>query len=181
MSHMWITLCLVNLLESHTSQTQSMTTAQLWLQDVLRNHTSSGRAVRPWTGSGDSRRCVVISGHTPNVWAKPWFPYCGMTMKTETNGSRLTSCCSDCADDIPEPRSSSCWTRTGEDLCAVAEKLMRADGRSTNTVLVRGGRGNASCSVPVKNEWPFGDDNSGERKTLLKTLYGAIRSGLQIT
>ena len=55
---------------------------------------------------------------------------------------------------------------------------MRADGWSTNTVLVRRGRGNASCNVPVQNEWRFSDDNSGERKTLLKTLSynGAIRS-----
>ena len=36
----------------------------------------------------------------------------------------------------------------------------------------------ASCNVPVPNEWLFSDDNSGERKTLLKTLSykGAIRS-----
>ena len=36
----------------------------------------------------------------------------------------------------------------------------------------------ASCNVPVPNEWQFSDDNSGERKTLLKTLSynGAIRS-----
>ena len=55
---------------------------------------------------------------------------------------------------------------------------MRADGWSMNTVLGRRGRGNASCNDPVQNEWPFSDDNSGERKTLLKTLSynGAIRS-----
>ena len=151
MSHMWITLCLVNLLESHG-------------------------AVRTWTGSGNSGRCKVISGHTTDVWAEPWFPYCGMDLKTETDGSRLTSCCTNCAEHMPDPKSSACWQRTRRDFCAVPETFMRADGRSTNTLLVRGSRGNASCNVPVKNEWPFGDYNSGERKTLLKTLYGAIRS-----
>ena len=180
---MWTTMCVVHLLESHSSQKQSTTashgsscTAELWLENVLRNHTSKGRAVRPWTGGGNSRRGVVMSGQTPNVWAKPWLAYCGILIKT--NGLRLTSCCKDCAEDIPEAMSRKSWQRTRGVLCAKVEQLMRADGWSTNTVLGRRGRGNASCNDPVQNEWPFSDDNSGERKTLLKTLSynGAIRS-----
>ena len=180
---MWTTLCVVHLLESHTSQKQSMTasagstcTAELWLENVLRNHTSKGRVVSPWTGGGSSRRGVMMTGQTPNVWAKPWFRYCGILIKT--NGLRLTSCCKDCAEDIPEAMSRKSWQRTRGVLCAKVEQLMRADGWSTNTVLGRRGRGNASCNDPVQNEWPFSDDNSGERKTLLKTLSynGAIRS-----
>ena len=126
---MWETLSLVNLLQSHTSQKQSTTrwarstcTAELWLDNVLRIHTSKGRAVRPWTGSGNSRWCVVIGGQTPNVWARPCTPYCSMLM--QTNGSQGTR----------------------GDLCAVSEVLMRAYGWSAPSMLVRRRRGNASCT-----------------------------------
>ena len=178
---MWTTLCLVNLLQSHTSQKRSMMpwagstwTAKLWLENVLRNHTSKGRAVRPCTGSGNGRRGVVMSGQTPNVLARPWFRHCGILIKA--NGLRLTNWCRYCATHNPQAMSRKCWQRTRADFCARAEKLLRADGWCTNTVLVRRSRGNASCNVPVQNEWPLSDDNCGKRKTLLKTLYGAIRS-----
>ena len=178
---MWTTLCLVNLVQSHTSQKQSMTPraiitgpAQLWLENVLRNHTSKGRAVRPCTGSGNGRRGVVMSGQTTNVLARPWFRHCGILIKA--NGLRLTNWCRYCATHNPQTMSRQCWQRTRADFCARAEKLLRADGWCTNTVLVRRSRGNASCNVPVQNEWPLSDDNCGKRKTLLKTLYGAIRS-----
>ena len=130
---MWETLSLVYLLESHTSQKQSTTpwarstcTAELWLDNVLRIHTSKGRAVRPWTGSGNSRWCVVIGGQTPNVWARPCTPYCSMLM--QTNGSQGTR----------------------GDLCAVAEVLMRAYGWSAPSMLVRRRRGNASCTKQTR-------------------------------
>ena len=130
---MWETLSLVNLLQSHTSQKQSTTrwarstcTAELWLDNVLRIHTSKGRAVRPWTGSGNSRWCVVIGGQTPNVWARPCTPYCSMLM--QTNGSQGTR----------------------GDLCAVSEVLMRAYGWSAPSMLVRRRRGNASCTKQTR-------------------------------
>ena len=157
---MWTTMCVVHLLEIHSSQKHSNTAshgsscaAELWLENVLRNHTSKGRVVSPWTGGGTHGRGVVMTGQTTNVWAKPWSAYCGMII--QTNG-----------------------LRTRGILSGKVDQLMRADGWSTNTVLGRRGRGNASCNDPVQNEWPFSDDNSGERKTLLKTLSynGAIRS-----
>ena len=220
---MWTTMCVVHLLEIHSNQTHSNTAshrsscaAELWLENVLRNHTSKGRVVSPWTGGGTHGRGVVMTGQTTNVWAKPWFAYCGMII--QTNGLRLTRCCKDCTEAIPEAMSGKSWQRTRGILSGKVDQLMRADGWSTNTVLRRRGRGNfklypdfihysgmrfndadwmtlvdsltaawsaedwhlwyASCNDPVQNEWRFSDDNSGEQKTLLKTLSynGAIRS-----
>ena len=138
---MWTTLCLVNLLQSHTSQKRSMMpwagsswTAKLWLENVLRNHTSKGRAVRSCRGTGTGRGEVLMCRQTT----------------------------------IVVPR--------GADFGTSAEKLLRADGCCTNTLLVRRTRGNASCNVPVQNDWPLSDDICGKWKTLHKTLYGSIRS-----
>ena len=46
-------------------------------------------------------------------------------------------------------------------------------GADFGTSLVGRTRGNASCNVPVQNDWPLSDDICGKWKTLHKTLYGS--------